>query len=237
MTSRRAIRFRPLLQPAAVLLLALQAVLAGCKGEDSPAAQAVVEAPAATPEAALKRLIEGLVAGDETALNVVRADAAVRDGLKAGMEFGQAAAEFRTAFVAAYGKEAWEKFQDESHKPGHSNATLDIPDPEDHKQATIDEKGDEAFATVPSSPMPIRLIRVEGGWLVDGASFVPPGADATKMAQVMRSMALAVRKYKKAIGKPNITPDDIDVELAQEFAEAIAGWKPTQPRRFDVDKL
>jgi hypothetical protein len=48
-----------------------------------------------------------------------------------------------------------------------------------------------------------------------------------------------VKKYEKAIGKPGITPGDIDYEMGRSIDELLdpTGAKDPSKHRFEIDKL
>ena len=67
---------------------------------------------------------------------------------------------------------------------------------------------------------------------------MPQGGDAKNVCDKITVMAATVRKFRKAIGKPGITPGNIDAELGLALDEVLAGHKINDtPRRFDIDKL
>jgi hypothetical protein len=183
--------------------------------------------------------------GDEAAFfAVVQAEGRQREFLAASIEFLKAGADFREAFVKAYGEQAWATFQDRATAPPDGDAALTVSDPGEHlarvQGAPIDERGDEAACEVPEKsgpPKTVRLVKVSGGWRVDGASMCPPEPALSETAPKAKKLAETIRKYQRAIGRPGIKPEDIDAELGKAIAQLLTGQAPTGPRRFDVDNL
>jgi hypothetical protein len=157
--------------------------------------------------------------------------------LRAYVANARAAADFRAAFIKAYGDQAWAAFQDEEHHPEDANATLMLITEKELAEVRA-SKFDEtdATASMQASGHTFRFVKVKGGWLVDASSFVPDGAEPAKNAEMLQSLAKMVRKHQKAIGRPGIKPEDIDVELGRAIAVEF-GLSTNEPHRFDIDHL
>jgi hypothetical protein len=167
-------------------------------------------------------------------------DDAQRKVVEAGMDYARAAREFRDAFISAYGVEAWSNFQDPRHKPSDHDTTLFIIGEEELEKARtarINQESDHASAAMPIGAGKIFMVKTKEGWFVDGATFVPPGVDSKQVCDKLIATAAAVRKYRRAIGKPDITPSSIDAELGLALDEIGTGKKFDVPHRFDIDKL
>jgi len=175
---------------------------------------------------------------------VVQANDRQREFLQRTIEFLKASADFKEAFIKAYGQEAWVTFQDPAKGPTDGNATLTIADPSEHlarvQTAPIDERGTEATCEVPEKngpPKKIRMINTPSGWQVDGGSMCPDEATMSETAPKAKRLAEVIRKYQRAIGRPGIKPEDIDAELGKAIAQVLTGVNPPGPRRFDIDNL
>ena len=80
-------------------------------------------------------------------------------------------------------------------------------------------------------------MKVNGGWLMDAACLQQPGANSAAQVKFLKSFTQMVQKYQHAIGKPGITPDDIDSEMGRAAAQELMGISTDKPHRFDIDKL
>lgn len=213
-------------------------MLSGC-GRSTPPSGAK---PAATAEEALRGFLQGMKDLDERAM---LARCKVSDEESAAlctlMEFGRAAQDFRAAFIEAYGKEAWERFNDPDYSPGETNAHVTLLEEpvEDMVAASNLQMQGDAVATfvMPNESRLSRIVKTDKGWLIDAHTLFPAEIEPEKFMKVMREMGNHLRKYKKAIGQTGITADDIDVELGRAFTESLFGLKLPTPHRFDIDKL
>ena len=226
---------------AAGLLLIASAAVWGCGGK--PAAGPGVAATAGSPRDAVIQLTEAMHEGDEARLMaLLEGTDKQKEYMRIRMDFITAGKEFREAFIKAYGRQAWEDFQDESKAPIDGNATLSVSDPEEKiarfREAEIDERGEEAFCENTDTPgEKIRLIRVEDGWRVDADSLCPDDEKMQGTIKQLGPLAKVIRKYMKAIGHEGIGPEDIDAELGREITTIMTGMELPGPHRFDIDKL
>jgi hypothetical protein len=65
---------------------------------------------------------------------------------------------------------------------------------------------------------------------------LPPGAEPEALADVMAGMTAMVEKYQKAIGRKDISGEDIDAELGRAIGKLLGFETPTK-HRFDIDKI
>jgi hypothetical protein len=218
------------------------------KDKDKPAAKTP-----SSPKAAMTQYYEGLCTADEDKLfKAVKADDQQKDLLKALIGFTKVGTEFRDAFIIQYGQAGWTRFNDPNVDPGNGegNANLAVPDLKEQltkiANVQIVEKKDEAFADLPDPSGKVqrwRMVMVlqDGrvdGWVVDSASLLTPeGTDVPKLTAELRKMTDLVAKHRKAIGKPGITGDDIDVELGKQVVQELTGTPARGRQRYDVDKL
>jgi hypothetical protein len=241
-----ALRSLPLLAG----LLLMGPALAGEKDKekDKPPAAKVP----ATPREALVQALTGLADGDEA-----RALAAIRttkdeqkELLRAMMAFNRTGLDFRDAFLKAYGKAAWETFQDPAKAPEDGNTTLNLMIKAEIlprlNKAEVEVKGDSATARMPGDAKPTKLVMADGGWMLDfEANFLASGSftgqDLAKTAKTLRALAATVQKYQKAIGAKyngkDIGPEDIDAELGRAIVQVLTGQTTDTPHRFDIDKV
>ena len=223
----------------AVIALLL-AMSTGCRNR-SVSAGGAAGGPAATPRDALITMLWAMRDGNVAEIcAVARLSDEQKRAVEAGVDLTRAGQEFRDAFVAAYGSDAWDKFQDPAHRPGDHDASLLLitdKDIADARQVPIREEGDRAAARMPRGRGIMLMVKVSGGWVIDGSTFVPPGTDAAATSARIAAVASTVRKYQRAIGKRGITPGDIDAELGLAIDEVFAGKKIDAPHRFDIDKL
>jgi len=79
-----------------------------------------------------------------------------------------------------------------------------------------------------------RLVRVDGGWVVDAGGLLAGVADVDKATRQLNGLAGVVRTYRRAIGRPGVRADDIDVELGRAILKELSGVETDRPHRFDV---
>ena len=106
--------------------------------------------PAPSPrEAISKAIVAVFVNGDaEAAAKAFIGKSDAMEMIKTMATFSHAQKEFREAFLAAYGAEAWKKFQDPNHDPGGGNfrfTGFDDSVLKDLETIKIDERDKEAF--------------------------------------------------------------------------------------------
>jgi len=222
----------------ASLLLVTSLAVYGCGGK---ATEPKPGTTPASPRDACIQFTEALAEGNEAKLlAAVEATEGQKELLRAVVDFAAAVSGFRDAFVKAYGEQAWKDFQDDSKAPKDGNVKLNIPDAKESvakiRNLAIEERGNEAFCdSVDGSGEKVRLIKVKDGWRMDGGSVFPGETEARKVMGQMKDTAEAVRKYQKAIGRPGIKPEDIDVELGREFVRLLKGFESPEPHRFDIN--
>jgi hypothetical protein len=227
------------------LLLALTAALPS-EGARRDEPKKTFKTPA-TPKDAMLQVMEGMYAGnDEQVLKAVKADDKQKAFVRAVVLFVKNADDFRADFVKSYGKEKWDRFNDPNIDPGNGdgNATLTIPELKEQREqvekATIDIKGAEANAEMTDKAgkkTKWKLVKVEDGWVVDAASLMEGVADVDMTTKQLTNLANLVKLYRKAIGKPGINPDDIDVELGRAIVKELLGIESNKPHRFDITKI
>src|SRR4029079_19124248 len=140
----------------------------------------------------------------------------------------------------AYGSEAWSNFQDPRRRPSEHDAMLFIVGDEKlahTRTSRTQQEGDHASAPIQRGIANVRMVKTKQGWFVDGETFVPAGTDGKETADKLLAMAAAVRKLRRAIGKPDVPPTAIDAELGLALEEIAVGRKIDAPHRFDIDKL
>ena len=202
----------------------------------------------ATPRAALLQAIEGLLTGnDEQLFQVVKADDKQKELLRAITQYEKNVQAFKDAFVKAYDAAAWTRFTDPANDPGmgEGKANLPIHDLKEEQEAinkamlVEEKKGQEAWCEYTDKRgKATRLTTVKEGdvWRVEAAGLLPPG-DPEQQLKKYRTLAALVKKYQKAIGKPGIKPDDIDVELGKAAQKELLDIRSSKEPRFDIDKI
>jgi hypothetical protein len=220
------------------IILTFVAIGGGCKR-----APAAVEKPHnATPKDALLSLLSAMKeANADKVAAACKMTPEQRPIIDAGSNYTREVYKFRDAFIAAYGADAWDTFQDPAHRPGDHDTTFIIITDEALDKATKTEfqvDGDKATCIMPAGTGKVQLIKMPNGqWLADGSTFVPPGKTVEELRKMLDSLTAVVKKYEKAIGKPNIGPSDIDYELGREINFLISGITDTSRHRFEIDKL
>jgi hypothetical protein len=234
------VRFVARLAPA--LVLAGLVALPASRGEDVK--------PAGTPKEAMLRFTRALHDNDkETLLALTKANDAQKDYLVNVMAFLKAGIDFRDAFIAAYGRDDWEKFQATNEAPKDGQGSLRVSDRDKQvekvEKATFEVKGDEAFvefAGAGAGKRP-RLVKEGGSWKLDAGSICPPDDEMKEAVEKLKPATAIVEKFAKVPGKNKadgqpIKPDDIKVELGRAMIKQSLGVdKPDIPQRFDVDKV
>jgi hypothetical protein len=166
----------------------------------------------------------------------LQASEAQKEFMRANIQVHTAAIDFRDAFTTAYGQQAWNDFQDDSKAPEDGNAKLTTIDFDEivarWRSAAIDERGDEALCEISN----VRIIKVEGAWRVDASSVCPEAWDMPKMIEEIKQGTVVIQKYKKAIGREGIKPEDIDAELGRAMRKVFKGVETPAPHRFDIDQ-
>jgi hypothetical protein len=149
-------------------------------------------------------------------------------------DFTRSSAEFRDSFIKTYGKAAWET-ADTSASRDKDIVLKDIA----KAQLTLDGDNATMVNTSPGSTRqnPLLLVKVDGVWMVRASSLQPAGDNAAQAVQAMQTMASIMTKYRKAIGKPGIRPEDIKIELRRTFEEQVGGKTSPEPHLFDIDKI
>lgn len=218
--------------PSATLLLALSLAISGCSSKEP-----------STPTDALIQLTEAMHEGNESKLfAALEATEAQKDFILVTMDFLTATIDFRDAFTNAYGQQAWNDFQDDSKGPKDGNAKFTIMDSDEivaqYRNAAIDERGDEAFYQSLDEPgKTVRIIKVGGAWRVDASSVCPTAEQMQQKMDQIKPITALTRKYKKAIGRQGIKPEDIDAELGRAMMKVLRGLETPAPHRFDIDEL
>jgi hypothetical protein len=221
-----------------VFILGLLAIGGGCKK-----APAAVEAPHnATPKDALLALLHAMKEADaDKIMAACKATPEQRPIVEAGSRYTREVYKFRETFIAAYGTEAWDTFQDPAHRPGDHDTTFILMTDQALEKAAKTEfeiEDNKATCIMPAGTGKIQLVKVPNGhWLADGSTFVPPGKTPDELKQMLDKLTGSVKKYERAIGKPNISPSDIDYELGREIDFLISGVVDDSRHRFEIDKL
>lgn len=83
----------------------------------------------------------------------------------------------------------------------------------------------------------VAAIKTNGGWLIDATTFLPPGAEPKAFGDLMLRIGNVIRKYMKAIGHNDVTPEDIDAELGRAWMKEMVGMTFPTKQRFNIDEL
>ena len=212
----------------------------GCKGRQEPSAAIK---SAATPRAAATNMFKAMLDGNKA--DFLACLVGTENEMKApqaGFDLVQAEFAFRDAIIKTYGQEGWEKFQGEMDANGHTS--FDLPDRKDLdliEKAELKMEGSSAILTVSVANSHEKLFLTnskEGkGWKIKAISFIPPGAEPVKLASFIQENTRVYERYRKAIGKHGITPEDIDAEMDRELMAKAFGISTTQPHRFNIDEI
>ena len=214
----------------------------GCKGKQEPSA--AMKAAVATPRGAANQMIKLLCEGPkEDFLSCFVGTDDERKAPEGEFDFVQAGLAFQKAVLKAYGQDGWKRFQVKNDKEAH--AGLDLPDEKFVlslvPKANLTEEGSEAtlviFREGDFEQLTLKMVKEENVWKIKAISFVPNGAKPDKFAALMQGIAKTISKYQKAIGKPGIKPEDIDVELGREMMGHSFGLSTTRPHRFNIDEI
>jgi hypothetical protein len=197
--------------------------------------------PSDTPKEAVAAFMNAFKASDPKQLMATATgDAQQKRNMAKFARYLQATVLFRDDFVAEYGQKAWQRFNSPTHSPGKANATLtlNIPDDDILDNLQIDIQGDRAIVKAPGEPQPMILRKIKGGWIVDMETLEPAGGQSLDASmELMNQLAPIIVKYRKAIGKEGITPDDIDYELGREMAPVLTGMELPVESRFRIEDL
>ena len=83
----------------------------------------------------------------------------------------------------------------------------------------------------------VAAIKTNGGWLIDATTFLPPGAEPKAFGDLMLRIGNVIRKYMKAMGHNDVTPEDIDAELGRAWMKEMVGMTFPTKQRFNIDEL
>jgi hypothetical protein len=203
---------------------------------------------AKTPKDAMTQVTQAMYAGNEDQFlkGLKAADDKQKEFCKAVVVFVKNADDFRNDFVKAYGQKAWERFNDPNIDPGNGdgNANLTIPELKEAldvvEKANITVKGNEATAEMTDKAgkkSNWKLVKVDEAWLVDASSLTEGVPDVEMTTAQLKALAGIVKTYRKAIGKPGISGDDIDVEMGRAIVKQLLNIESNKPHRFDITKF
>ena len=223
----------------ACLVLSFGTVAVG--GNKNVAPKAGVAKGADTPKAAVMGFTRAIMKGDKKGMLVYcKGTPEELDVISAMADFAKAALTFKSAFIKAYGEQAWKDFQDPAKGPKDGNTKLNMPSQKDidsiAKTNFKIENGKTKWS-MPNSQQPVDVVLSDGKWFIVSASLLPPGAEPAPFAKMMRSFATVLGQYQKAIGKKGISAEDIDAELGRALMKTLFGMSISAPHRFDIEKL
>lgn len=197
--------------------------------------------PQSSPIAAATLFIKSLIDSNEVDLqSILTGNEVSIKSMLSVLSFGKEASLFKKEFTEKYGLEEWEKFQDTSNKPEDGNATFQLLSRADVENIEIihdEENDEEALFTMPSSRRKTKVVKKEGGWLIDVSSIFPENNRNDKFQKMMHNQARAIAKYRSVIGHKSITPEDIDADLGKAMMKAMGMSSSKIKYRFDIDKL
>lgn len=198
--------------------------------------------PAETPGALIQRF--GLAFHEADRDDLVRClmgSKAEKHAVASVTDFAQAVFRFRDDFIKAYGKQEWERFLDPEQAPEGGDTSLSLVTEADLKeleQIDIEIEGDTvAYASFPNLHDRLKMVKVDGGWLVEAGSILPPNAEPEAFREMMTTMASLIGKYQQAIGHPGVSGEDIDAELGTAMMKKLFGISFPREPRFDIEKI
>lgn len=225
-------------------LIWLLLCLAGCGTQ--PGASVNLE-PALSSNEALTRFLHGLEQGDKKAvLFLVDGGPRAQDFFAAIVDSSIATQEFKKLFTEAYGTDAWEAFQAPLaagiHRPNMTLAALNVAEVQDQvQQWTANDENEGLCDLIPQLPIPFK--KVKTGWVVNGAALFPDEKTLIGFTETQEKITRFIRGFQKAIGKPEISPEDIDYQMGKELMKVLFGGEvsmdgePVHPDRFVLDEL
>jgi hypothetical protein len=80
------------------------------------------------------------------------------------------------------------------------------------------------------------LIQREKDWRLEGRSLCPSRDALEKTTATIEAWAKDVQRFRKAIGRPGIKPEDVDCELGRAMTKSMTGID-LPPKRFDINQL
>lgn len=198
--------------------------------------------PASSPSEALMGYTRAVIGGDvrEAAAHVV-SDADSRRWLASIIWQQQVTMRFHALFVDAYGQDALEEFNDigSPTRPTDAHLTL-MTDVSLREFQSNPPKADASTRSVEFGSwegLDGAVVRVDGGWLVDGAAAIPPSMSVDHFIQILNNRTSATSRYLKAIGYKGITAEDLDIELGRAIMAEGRGTDPGGPHRFRIEEI
>ena len=191
----------------ALVLLAGAAVTAGGCGKKG----SVPTGPAKTPKEAIVKFAHALQSGDKAAfLSVVHYPQEAKPAVEAMFDTMSTMMGFMKDLQKEYGEDAVGKMKGK-----------EFPTPEEiESKATIDEERDTATATLPDGNEPMKLVKKDGGWLVDLSEGLPEADQREEMIKTVGLMKKAVEKARANIGKEGYTAEKVMQEFMGEMMKA-----------------
>jgi len=223
---------------AMILSITMMLIVTGCGKETQK--PPVPSVPMETPQALVLKVVTAMQAGDrQSFLECFSVSQSEYDALEAMIETVESYITFESAFIKAYGQEAWDTFQDRDQAPDGADTTLIGITAEDVEQARQwKPQGDPPVFRFPNTSGPATIIKLDGGWVFQLGQMLgnPTETQLSQMAKTLRAMDDLVSKYSKAIGKENISGEDIDFQMGKEMMGMI-GIGLKIPDRFDIDEV
>jgi hypothetical protein len=175
----------------------------------------------ATPKETVKTVMGAMVNGDKAAfINGINAPEEMAPFVGGMFDMVSGIMRMKTAIEAQYGSEGWMVFQNMGgHNWGEGLANLSTDRLE---KATVTERGDHAEVNLSGSP-PMKLVKVDGEWLMDlGAERMPSAAEQEVFSKMIPRMVQAMDSVTAQVGKPDQTPETLrDMWMGQIMAVSM----------------
>jgi hypothetical protein len=202
--------------------LSLCLVLATTTGcDDKPATSAPASAPASaaaydqtTPVGAVGKMASAMMTGDKKSfMETMAVGDKLRPAVEAMFDMTSSMLGLKTAVVAAYGEEGWQKMGQSSRGPTSVEQLQKQMD-----QTTATTKGDTATVLTPDGQK-IALVRRGGLWMINAEDM--PGLtseqEIRQATMMLKAMADSMREATKKVGQEGVTPET----LAQDMNTAM----------------
>jgi ankyrin repeat protein len=197
----------------------LDQILARCQA-DREAVQKSVRSPAATPQEALLKSSQSLILGDREAfLACFSGSADQMKALEAAHRWAQAGLALRQAMLAAYGKDGWKEFQGD-----RGVVQIEVVDEDIVKRLNFPPDGpDRVTVRLVGSNRSgnVLLVRSGGAWRIDAASFLGEVTNYAGFCEMIGQCTQALEEEKARIGKPGVTPADLNKAINRKFLKAM----------------
>ena len=204
-----------------------------------------------SPEEALFECYYSILTGDVERLKNVsdQSEGPDWDNLVSLANFGQQAGRFREEFIAVYGRQKWDQFNNPNFIPvtrgasAGANGSVTVVEVADilrlTRQAIKNQNGDTSWVSIPNTDdARMLLVRRNEKWYFSAATVIPlEGQQKRAAMEQLDAFGKQLPQFQAVIGAEGVTPNDIDAELGRVMLESGQVMRFSSEHRFDLAKL